>query len=78
MANRFIVKRNNTAGAIPTPGSAANQLLNGELGLNTADEKLYFINSLGQVAFFLSSGKTPVGGSSTVNIGARSFLMMGG
>lgn len=77
MANRFIIKRNASLGVVPTAGTGATQLLAGELALNTSDEKLYFVNASGVVVSFLSTNKTPASGAA-VNIGARSFLMMGG
>ena len=81
MANRFIVKKNSTAGVAPTAGTGATQLLSGELAINLIDEKLFFINAAGIISHFLSASKTTaISTTSTTagNVGARSFLMMGG
>jgi hypothetical protein len=62
MANRFKLKRSSTALVVPSPGTGANQIDVGELALNLADEKLYFVNSSGVVVHLLSTNKTPAGG----------------
>ncbi len=42
MPNKLLLRRNSTAGVVPTSGTAATgQLLPNELGMNTADRRLY-------------------------------------
>lgn len=77
MATRFKLKRSSTLGVVPVAGTGVNQLDVGEMAVNTADEKLFIVNSSGTVISFLSTNKqTAVAAGPSV--AGRVFLMMGG
>ena len=52
MANTIKLKRNSTAGQVPS------SLEDGELAINTADEKLYIKNSSGVIVEIVGSGSS--------------------
>jgi hypothetical protein len=67
--------RTDTAAAAPTAGNLAD----GELAINTADEKLYFKNSAGTVKL-LAANVTPVanGGTGATSLTANNVLLGNG
>ena len=72
MANVFKPKRSNTASSVPT----TSDLLDGELAVNSADQKIYIRDSssileIGDVSPWKTSGYTGIGTTSTVGIGTR-------
>ena len=72
MANVFKPKRSNTASSVPTTSDIAD----GELAVNSADQKIYIRDSstiveIGDVSPWKTSGYTGIGTTSTVGIGTR-------
>ena len=72
MANVFKPKRSNTASSVPT----TSDLIDGELAVNSADQKIYIRDSssileIGDVSPWRTSGYTGIGTTSTVGIGTR-------
>ena len=72
MANVFKPKRSNTASSVPT----TSDLIDGELAVNSADQKIYIRDSssileIGDVSPWKTSGYTGIGTTSTVGIGTR-------
>ena len=76
MANKVKFKRSGIAAVVPAAGVAANQIDVGEIGLNLADEKLFFQNAAGAMVSITSDQKRA--GLTGPSIPGRIFLMMGG
>tara|TARA_B100000287_G_C20211703_1_gene614380 strand:- start:171 stop:395 length:225 start_codon:yes stop_codon:yes gene_type:complete len=53
-SNKLQLKKSSSAGATP-PVSGGSTLLAGEIAINTADKKLYFKDSSGNLKYFVES-----------------------
>lgn len=53
-SNKLQLKRSSSSASTP-PISGGNTLLAGELAINTADKKLYFKDSSGNLKYFVES-----------------------
>ena len=57
-SNTLQLKKSSTAGDTP-PVSGGTTLVAGEIAINTADKKLYFKDSSGNLKYFVESSEAP-------------------